>query len=132
MSNELKPCPRCGGLAKYFNIAPYGREEPHWIADCAADCPEGRSDGSEAAAAAEWNSRPVEDALRAERDAALAEAARYKALWDAVPWDRLHEATLRLRYYEHQEPNASDECLADGLDAWLAAYAPQPQGEGAQ
>jgi hypothetical protein len=30
--------------------------------------------------AAEWNARPTEDALRAERDAALAERARLRAL----------------------------------------------------
>ena len=42
---------------------------------------------SKEAAVENWNRRSTEDALCAERDAALAEAAKYKALWDAIPWE---------------------------------------------
>ena len=56
-----------------------------------------------------------------------AENAALKAQWESVPWDGWREATQLLRKYERIEPNASVECLADGLDDWLADYAPRPR-----
>ena len=61
-------------------------------------------------------------ALRAECDAAQAEAAKYKALWEGVPWDDIAAAIA------HAEGSARGAWL-DELKQWLAANAPQPQGE---
>jgi hypothetical protein len=69
------------------------------------------------------------DALRAERDAYMSDAARLADLWASVPWVHLREATQRLRAYQHNEPNASVECLADGIDDWIDTHAPQPEQE---
>jgi hypothetical protein len=67
MSPTLNPCPFCG------YDEPRAVEEPDgWRVECPA-C-SGSTYGHEDmdTAAAEWNDRPIEDALRAERDAALA------------------------------------------------------------
>jgi hypothetical protein len=57
----------------------------------------------------------------------IAERDALKAQWAGVPWEHLKEATLRLRAYERITPNASVECLADGLDCWMEDYAPRPR-----
>ena len=57
--DELKPCPFCGGEAEY------------WGDDGKAGCASDMGSGcpfDEVMYAHEWNTRPIEDALRAERD----------------------------------------------------------------
>jgi hypothetical protein len=60
------------------------------------------------------------DALRAERDAAQADAARHKALWDSVPWD-----ALRAMKRTVQRSGVIDPDDAEDVDIFLAANAPQ-------
>lgn len=64
MIDELKPCPFCGGI----NIAKASGENGTMCRSC----------GSEGFG--EWNTRPVEDALRAELAAARAEAEKYRPI----------------------------------------------------
>ena len=51
----------------------------------------------------------------ARADAAQAEAARYKALWDAVPWAALYDPSEAHNRYD--------------IEQWYDAHAPKPQGE---
>jgi Lar family restriction alleviation protein len=81
MSEELKPCPFCGGRAAIFT-----RENAHWPhclneEECGAEGP-GASDIASAAAA--WNRRASStiSALEAERDKAMAWAKEQHAAAD--------------------------------------------------
>lgn len=60
MSEELKPCPFCGG--DVINV--HHGKETYW-AMCNGCTSEGAPRGSRAGAAESWNTRPVEDALNA-------------------------------------------------------------------
>jgi chromosome segregation ATPase len=74
----------------------------------------------------------LESALEsAENDTHKAQRAFHEldGKWEGVPWAALREATQRLRAYQHNEPNASVECLADGIDDWIEDTAPQPEQE---
>jgi hypothetical protein len=68
----LKACPLC-------KSAPWPGTSL-WGTATAACSSHGCPLGGIEVLAAEWNARPTEDALRAERDAALAERARLRAL----------------------------------------------------
>jgi hypothetical protein len=120
MSEELKPCPFCG---KPLEIVSIIRRDG--IDGLSAQCPTwgcaGRQIAWDTAAevVAAWNTRPVEDALRAERDAALALAAKYKALWEAVPWGDIAKV-LR---------DAADSFEWDAVEEWYVTHAPQPEQE---
>jgi len=59
MSEELRPCPFCG--VDYYEIS--GPQELGAIVVC-NEC------GASAKSIVDWNTRPIEDALRAERDRA--------------------------------------------------------------
>lgn len=68
MDKHLKACPFCGAPGhEYVDAAGY------WLAEC-SKCDTAGPDGAEA-----WNRRPIEDALRAERDAAVARAEAAEA-----------------------------------------------------
>lgn len=88
---QLRECPFCGGDALESVVY---RDEPDglhavgvavWCVACGAST---ETCGTKTEAVAAWNSRSVEDALRAERDAALAEAARLRAELDACAAER--------------------------------------------
>jgi len=112
MNEELKPCPfcppgepvelECNG---HCDTSPTGVE--WWVRcrndDCPIDIPLGWP--TKEAAVAVWNTRPVEDALRAK--------------WDAVPWDAIISLQQRALDFDLTE----DDTI---LDEWLAANA---QGE---
>jgi hypothetical protein len=70
--NELAPCPFCGGKAKVESC------EDGPVAWC-----ENPSCGTVVVCAYQWNTRPVEDALRAELEQARASNAE---LTDALGW----------------------------------------------
>jgi hypothetical protein len=80
--SALKPCPLCGGRAVYDECEKTNDTMVR-CPDCGAWGPLGgrscRPGAPDAEAAAAWNRRPTEDALRAERDAALADAAGWKS-----------------------------------------------------
>ena len=66
--------------------------------------------------------KELQDALRAERDAAQAETAKYKALWESVPWSAIAYCV-----------NVADRVAPkpETVEAfnWLAANAPKEAGE---
>ena len=62
------------------------------------------------------------NALRAERDAALAEAAKYKALWESVPWKDLRTVHWHMPIGAPVQPFKR-------VDVWMKNNGPQPQGE---
>ena len=55
---ELKPCPRCGGEARYYISSLCG--EPAYAADCPKCPPDPHYFGTPEKAAAWWNDRPAE------------------------------------------------------------------------
>jgi hypothetical protein len=65
------------------------------------------------------------DALRAERDAAQADAARYRALWEGVPWSEI------ICMADSRQFAVDQDEMQDALDIldWAGAHAPKPQGE---
>ena len=66
---------------------------------------------------------------RAERDAAQAEAARYKALWESVPRDAIRTAAafaLVDPYFAGGPPDPI-EFQVRIVEGWLADHAPEPQ-----
>jgi hypothetical protein len=61
MSNELKPCPFCGGKAKEQNIIIVGRGLCKKVF-----CENCNIDFKTPTSIVQWNTRPAEDALKAE------------------------------------------------------------------
>ena len=59
---------------------------------------------------------------RVERDAAQAEAAKYKALWDAVPWEAL-QVSVALSYMAP----VTDNSYNLHASIWLEQNAPQEE-----
>jgi hypothetical protein len=67
MDDELKRCPFCGASAAWLTESGF--------MECGVCTATGTADGAEG-----WNRRPIEDALRAERDAAVARAEAAEGL----------------------------------------------------
>lgn len=74
--SDLKPCPFCGSEAQKFNTGidtwieySHDKKCPMRYSDYDGDTPEDMT---------AWNTRPIEDALRAELEAALAEIERLR------------------------------------------------------
>ena len=86
MSEELKPCPFCGTPA-VVHITEYDRGSETYTIDCShMNC--GGSPGvydSSEEAVNQWNSRPLEDALRAELAEARAEIERLREATRPIP-----------------------------------------------
>jgi len=122
MSDELKPCPFCGAPAKIYG--PNRNNGALYVAWCTntSSCDAGATGYGDTPeeATEQWNTRPVEDALRAEnvillnalrverantaaaiqgmseRFAVLDDATEtLRAKWDAIPWDALLVAWKR-------------------------------------
>lgn len=75
MSDELKPCPFCGFERPHF------MEEGHWIYMACESCGCGGPVSTQMRDPSDnWNTRPLEDALRAELAAARAEAEKYRPI----------------------------------------------------
>ena len=103
MSEELKPCPFCGGKALY--CPPDYQDARHIVICNGYDCIARPSmhASSRKHVITDWNTRPVEDALRAKvayLESALndAETNVHKALsafneldaqWESVPWESI-------------------------------------------
>jgi hypothetical protein len=120
MEQELKPCPFCGETAimTVWNGGAAGA-----TCDCSGTGPyawmdarieaEGRQSEVVAEAVAYWNTRPIEDALRARAEAAEAKLA-------AVPWDYIR--TVMQDAFRFAD---CDSASLDRLIAWYAANRPQ-------
>lgn len=67
------------------------------------------------------------EALRAELAAAQAEAARYKALWDSVPWNLLSKIADLAEEGVSFLPGDTDEAdrMIDRFNDWFNANAPK-------
>ena len=81
--NKLKPCPFCGGEAFYIKIMG-NYEKPHEIycSKCDGAITEGRS---EKQVVTNWNTRPIEDELRARIAELEAESERFTVHSD-IEW----------------------------------------------
>lgn len=76
MSNELKPCPFCGGEA----VITSAKAAPlHWVG-CEVCEIESRCFTTREAAILYWNTRPAEDALQAEIERLKLELAQKKGI----------------------------------------------------
>jgi len=69
--------------------------------------------------------KELQDALRAERDAAQAETAKYKALWDSVPWEAIEIGRVVLEWGFLYVRRKEIAALAKFIDA----NAPKEAGE---
>ena len=122
----MKPCPWCGG-----KVGPIVEEGStfRWrrVTGCCVDGPEVRHDtladdqdaakaASDAAAIDAWNSRPVEDTLRAQLEAAEAEW-REKFEARTIDWS---EASNALYVWRHRAKDA--EARAEAAEADAARY----------
>lgn len=111
MSDELRPCPFCGGPAMY--MGPDYQDSRHVILCNGRDClarPTMRA-STRRHVILDWNNRPVEDALRAQ--------------WDSVPWEAIYYAIDRMASYAPE----SKTHLMDALDNFYQAYAPKEAAE---
>ena len=110
MSDELKPCPFCGITPKleYNSIVKF------WYrGECTPYC-EGHAAltwASREFVMRNWNERPVEDALRAENAALMAQ-------WEAVPWEALRSIC--------EEAFDATDAVCE-VDDWLDANAPKQE-----
>ena len=91
MTDELKPCPFCGsvGIAvisgkytDYVSCESCGTQSAFVAKTPLLSAGELQGALNKNSAIAAWNTRPIEDALRAENDALLAQ-------WASVPWSDL-------------------------------------------
>ena len=64
--NELKPCPFCEG-----KLVPFNQDPSVFYHNGPQSCPLQEHEDFEVNELAEWNTRPIEDRLRRERDEAL-------------------------------------------------------------
>jgi hypothetical protein len=134
VSDELRECPFCGKtFSSSYQLGSgqfgYGCNE----ADCGCEV-NGYKSREEAFTA--WNTRPLEQALETEvatleykLAAAQAEAAKYKALWESVPWDDLWtlsalDGTWRTKG-GGRIPGVS-KGTRDRISEWLRSSTPQP------
>ena len=110
MTEELKPCPFCGREP----LRESAFDGTHLFVGCeSCEISPGISDGGHAIALlSHWNTRPVEDALRAR----VAELEAFRA---SVPWEAL-------RILLHQDFGTTSGAQATKIVmVWLDAHAPQ-------
>jgi hypothetical protein len=85
MTDELKPCPFCGSFAIYTSvdgmavIGNAGNTETHWCSCSRSQCMP-----DFCFTADQWNTRPLEDTLRAELAAANQRAESAEAICAAI------------------------------------------------
>jgi hypothetical protein len=123
VSDELRECPFCGKtFSSSYQLGSgqfgYGCNE----AACGCEM-NGYKSREEAVTA--WNTRALEDDLRAERDAYMSDAARLADLWASVPWDEIDRCII----WTMSHPTGHGVEDADIVDQWLRAHAPQPEQE---
>lgn len=115
MSNGLKQCPFCGSDVWPVEHIDLSIIKHFWRVECLdSDCEaEGISctsyDSAEDAARI-WNTRPVEDALRAENE-------ELRAKWQSVPWKAIKAVLWHM-------PNGVPFAPYREIDEWRKANAP--------
>lgn len=96
MNDELKPCPFCGLKPKLNEAVTYPNGEKSSAFVRCPNCGLAYSFGDKnEQAVSRWNTRPIEDALHAERDAAVERLQEYrddtaKVLNEKCPTDERH------------------------------------------
>lgn len=108
MDDELRPCPFCGHPPKHF-----GSHAP-WVVAC--DNPDCQCQANADYVGA-WNTRPVEDALRAR----VAELEAKAAIAVSVPWEAINSAFGNF----FGEAWADEGSPVDVIEKWLDAHAPK-------
>ena len=110
MADELKPCPFCGGGASNHSRIPGAK--------CCAQC--GAIEGGWRGTAVKpigWNTRPIEDALRAEVARLKAELAKYT---EPLTTAQVHRAAELFRVSAHgnwQDRDAAIRAAREGAGA---------------
>ncbi len=144
MSEELKPCPWCNGEAYAFPVLDRNGEHDGFSVLCFGCDASIETYASKEKAIFAWNTRPIEDALRAKvayLESALndAETDVHKALsafneldaqWESVPWEAINNALYLAEEYAkyHLAQSFGDDTDYDAelraVDEWVRSNAP--------
>ena len=95
MMDELKPCPFCGSRSTLRRNYTIGANNPGYIVQCIMCGISTPQKMGEEMSSYYWNTRPIEEKLRAERDAAVERLQEYrddtaKVLNEKCPTDERH------------------------------------------
>ena len=128
MSDELRPCLRCGAKDEDNNIIGTVVEDNdgklnYWIV-CECGCAVNGYSQEEAERL--WNTRPVEDELLKNIEQLRAKIVYLAKALASVPWTAIH--TLHW-WADGDEFAEYDDGELDIVDAWLAANAPKEAAE---
>lgn len=112
MSEELKPCPFCGRGAVGIRFPKVMKSEPHRYEGYCMICNGSSSlDFEESTAVTHWNTRPIEDALKAELAKLRTENA--DLLRQLGEYDAIRAKQVRYEMYFNDDPDMPklSECL---------------------
>lgn len=116
MSDELKPCPWCNGEAYAFPVLDRNGEHDGFSVLCLGCDASIETYASNEKAIFAWNTRPIEDALRAENE-------ELRAKWDAAHTYTcqrcLGTGTVRTRCIDN--PDVHSDCPT--CNGWGVLYA---------
>jgi Lar family restriction alleviation protein len=128
MSDELRECPFCGWAVGVYPVRDeYGSVIGH-TARCSGCGGTAETRNTEAEAAAAWNTRLLEDVLRAELET-------LRAKWDSVPWDTINATIAVIVLLAMMDHGDSDKFSAlnslleqtVALGAWYRDNAPKQE-----
>ncbi len=152
MTDELKPCPFCGWKAEIKG--PDGDTGGMWEISCPNTCRALVVAERRDWAVRRWNTRPVEDELRAdatlwrdhvgqrqamhytwaimedEAKTFFGDVADLRAKWDAIPWGVLSQAAQSALGGGWEEYGRLEDDALEELFTWLDANAPKEATKG--